>query len=457
MLKQYIKDSSGQFAIMVALVVSILMLCVGVAVDLSIVHRHKVDLQNLTDSAVLSAAASRDDNIGNLKTLAQAAIDANNIHGLDIKIKTTLDDNDVVRVEASASYPTHLMKLFGYDSLPYNSVSEAPLPKEVPLNIALVLDTTQSMAEGNNMSALQTASATLLNIFDSSSPGIIQAGVVPYGEYVNVGLANRNRPWMDVEEDSTTEKCYTTKDIISQDCTSDSYEGTCYNDSGPYTCTKSSSTCTNQVYGPEYEKCYDSVQTWNGCVGSRNDPDHKDPGYKGRQFPGIMNVTCGSEILDLTSDLNTVENHINSLTTDGWTYTPAGVAWGWRMLDPDIPYGGLTNSQDDRKRAMVLMSDGANTVRLNAPYHSRHYGPFSDQELVDTNSLTLELCQGAKDAGIEIYSVAYNLPSAEASAVDMIRNCASTPQHFFQADNADELEAAFTDIANSLFQVRLSR
>ena len=53
-----------------------------------------------------------------------------------------------------------------------------------------------------------------------------------------------------------------------------------------------------------------------------------------------MNVSCGSEILDLTTNLTDVEAHIDSLSASGNTYIPAGLIWGWRMLDPDLPYGG---------------------------------------------------------------------------------------------------------------------
>ena len=460
MLKRYLHDTSGQFAIMFSVCVTMLIFGMGAAVDLAAMQKERSQLQSMTDSAVLAAAALKTDKLADLKKASKESIDANNFDGLNITTTTTLDGNDIIEVVAKTTYKTQLMGIVGIKSMPVGARSSAPVPKETPLNIALVLDTTDSMS-GANMTALQAASKKLLEVFDSSDPGTIQAGVIPFGEYVNVGLANRNRPWMDVPDDSTTtgaETCYMTKDKINPGlCTTVTTPSTCYNDSGPYDCTSSSTSCPPEAYGPEYETCYTptSTQTWNGCVGSRDDPDHKDPDYKGKKFPGLMNETCGSEILDLTTNMATVEAHIDNLITDDWTYIPAGLAWGWRMLDPDIPYGGLTNSQSDRKRALILMSDGANSVKLDAPKHRRHYGPMTDSEIVESNQLTSELCTGIKNAGIELFSVAYNLPTAEASAEQMIENCATSSSHFFSAANQTELEQAFEDIAKSLYEVRI--
>ncbi|NNE57858.1 MAG: VWA domain-containing protein [Hellea sp.] len=461
MLKRYLNETSGQFAIMFSVATTALLIGAAVAVDISGVQKNKARLQVLTDIAVLAAAAERTDNKGELKKIAKAAIDANNATGLKVKIKVSKTDNTII-VEGNSEYRTQMMGLIGVKKLSLDSVSVSPISYDSPLNIALVLDTTQSMS-GANMEALKSASEILLDVFDDDDdddgPNDVQIGVVPYSNYVNIGMSNRYKPWMDVPEDGTsygTETCYMTRDLISQDCTSSTYTDTCYNDSGPYSCTKTSWTCTNKVYGPEYEKCNtpSSTKTWRGCVGSRDNPHHKAPNYSGRKFPGIVNVWCGSEILDLTSNLDAVEAKINSLNANGYTYIPAGLAWGWRMLDPDLPLGGLTNAEPDRKRALILMTDGANTVRLSAP---NHYTDAAKVYSDSTNDLTEELCTAIKSAGIEIYSVAYKLGSGDPDATQMIKDCATSPSHTFNADNQDELEAAFEDIGRSLFEVRLSR
>ena len=459
MLNRYFQDRSGQFAIMFAVASTALLIAVGVAVDIQGVTKGRKRLQDMTDSAVLAAAASREDKIGALKQIAEDSMDGNNNLNWVITTHTSLSSDDIVRVEASTKYDAQLLGIVGVSDIQITVASEAPLPKEVPLNIALVLDSTASMS-GANMTALKSASKTLLSAFDQADPGVIQAAVIPYNRYVNIGLANRSKPWMDVPDDTSTtgtETCYMTQDLVDSSlCTTTSTPSTCYNDSGPYDCTSSSTTCPPEAYGPEYEYCYTPTysDTWHGCVGSRPDPLHKKAEYQGDKFPGIMDVTCGTEILDLTDDLAVVEAHIDSLSATGYTYIPAGLAWGWRALDPNLPLGNLSNSQTDRKRALILMTDGANTVVLDAPEHDSDL----DQSHTDaTNVLTLELCQLIKDDGIDLYSVAYKLGSGNAAAEQMVKDCATNNSMFFSADNQAELEKAFENIAASLFEVRLSK
>ena len=459
MLKKYLEDRSGQFAIMFAVASTVLLISVGVAVDIQGVTKGRKRLQDMTDSAVLAAAASREDKIGALKQIAEDSMDGNNNLNWVINTHTTLSGDDIVRVEASTSYSAQLLGIVGVSEIPITVASEAPLPKEVPLNIALVLDSTGSMS-GANMTALKSASKTLLNAFDQADPGVIQAAVIPYNRYVNIGLANRTKPWMDVPDDTSTtgtETCYMTQDLVDSSlCTTTSTPSTCYNDSGPYSCTTSSTSCPPEAYGPEYEYCYTPTytDTWHGCVGSRPDPLHKKAAYQGDKFPGIMDVTCGTEILDLTDNLAAVEAHIDSLSASGNTYIPAGLAWGWRALDPNLPLGNLSNSQTDRKRALILMTDGANTVYLSAPNHNND---SAQTNTAATDALTLELCQSIKDDGIDLYSVAYKLGSGNAAAEQMVKDCATNQTMFFSADDQAELEKAFENIAASLFEVRLSK
>ena len=422
------------------------------AVDLMGIQKQKAQLQALTDAAVLAAAGTKNENIADLRKIAQAAIDANNRTGKDIKVNLSID-NDVINVEAGIDYDTQLMGFIGYKEVPIRSISSAPVPKDIPLNVALVLDRTGSMA-GANMTSLKSASAKLIEILKEFD-GEVKTGVVPFSNYVNVGLASRNETWMDVPADGSTtgtESCYTTRDLVNSSlCTSTQYAGTCSNgDGGTYSCTQTKSSCPDSAYGPYYETCSTPVSTtkWYGCAGSRDNDRHKIPAYNGKAIPGIMNVTCGEEILRLTQDIDDVKAKIDSMSASGSTYIPAGLLWGWRLLDPNAPFDDLSNGQDKRKRALVLMTDGANTKSLTQPTHDG-----SDEDEAD--KLTTELCDGIKKSGIEVYTVAYKLSSSLAKTKDLIRQCASNDALFFDASNAAELELAFEEIGRSLYEVRI--
>jgi len=458
MFKKYLLDTSGNFAIMFSVCATALVMCVAGAVDISGMYKHKSELQSLTDGAALAAATLRTDNFGEIQKAAKASIDANNLTGETIDVKVTVK-NEIIKVSATKSYSTMLMGVIGKDKLPVTAATEAPIPEENPVNIALVLDSTGSMA-GSNMDALKSASKHLLDIFSEADPGLIQAGVVPYNKWVNVGLSNRNRPWMDVPDDESyvDNRCYMTRDLIDSGvCYDEDYTRTCRNDSGEYDCSGTQTVCPDTAYGPEYEVCrdYDITVTWNGCVTSREDPFQFEPAYKGKKFKGVMNVSCGTEILDLTTNLTDVATHIDTLVASGNTYIPAGLIWGWRMLEPSDPFGGLSNTEARRKRALVLMTDGSNTVYNDV--NSNHADAVRPEETDKANDYTTQLCASIKDAGIDVYTVAYQLGTGDAATQTMIQECASSPDFFFPASNAEDLEEAFEKIAESLFEVRISR
>ncbi len=456
MFKKFLLDTSGNFAIMFSVCATALVMSVAAAIDISGMYKQRSDLQYLTDAAALAAASLRTDNTGEIQKAAKAAVEANNTTGERIDVDVTIK-NEIIQVTATKSYSTMLMGVIGKDELPVSASTKAPIPEENPVNIALVLDSTGSMA-GSNMDALKSASKHLLDIFSEADPGLIQAGVVPYNKWVNVGMVNRNRSWMDVPDDESyvDNRCYMTKDLVDSTlCYDEDYTRTCRNDSGEYDCSGTRRVCPAEAYGPEYEVCrdYNITVTWNGCVTSREDPFQFEPAYNGKKFEGVMNVSCGTEILDLTPNLTEVSTHIDSLVASGNTYIPAGLVWGWRMLEPSEPFGGLTNSEAKRKRALVLMTDGSNTVYNDV--NSNHADAVRPEETDKANDYTKQLCKNIKDAGIDVYTVAYQLGTGDTTTQTMIQECASAPDFFFPADNAEDLEEAFEKIAESLFEIRI--
>jgi len=265
-------------------------------------------------------------------------------------------------------------------------------------------------------------------------------------------MENRYAPWMDVPEDSAVtsdeQVCRKKKDLVNPDqCT---YEDRTRIRDG-VSVTYKKRVCPASAYGPEYDHCYypTSRKTWYGCAGSRDANGHLTPAYKGNRVPGVMNVRCGEEVLPLTINMTTVKNKIDSLSASGNTYIPAGLIWGWRMLNHEQPFNDLSNSQKDRKRALVLMTDGANTKSLKQPFHSGN-------DAAEADTLTETLCTKIKDEDIQVFTVAYKLEGSSGTK-DVIRRCATSPAFFFDASSTEELEAAFENIGNALYEVRLSK
>jgi Flp pilus assembly protein TadG len=67
------------------------------------------------------------------------------------------------------------------------------------------------------------------------------------------------------------------------------------------------------------------------------------------------------------------------------------------------------------------------------------------------------LCAAMKAKGIEIYTIEFELNTGISERVDLVQSCATDADHRVTASNASQLEAAFTKIANSLNELRVSK
>lgn len=453
MLKKFLSNTSGNIGVMFAGTAATLLLLVAGALDLTGMTSQKNSMQSMSDAAALAAVTSGETNRGAIRAFVQASLDANNLNnlGLDWDIRI---DGDTITVEVKAPYDTKMMGFIGRNEMPVTATSEAKFPEEVPINIALVLDRTGSM-DGANMTGLKAASAVLVDQFEEYDADT-RVAVVPFSNYVNVGLSRRNENWIQVPADETITvpagECYMTQPTT---CTSYETRTEPY-DSDGVTRERTWEQCTAyENNGPEVEYCppaYTSSVTWNGCIGSRSGLYNRTAAYRGQRIPGVMNVSCGEEVLTLEDDMDVVKAKINSLTASQNTYIPIGLINGWRMLDADRPFQSLSNNEERRKRALILMTDGQNTLSLTDPYQNgEHTGTDGDV----ANAVTSELCGNIKDAGIDIWTVAYNFDDEEAK--EMLEDCASGSSQFFDASDQAALIAAFEDIGKSLFVARLSR
>lgn len=453
MFKKYLSNTAGNISMMFAVTAGMLIIGVGAAIDITNSISKKTTMQGMSDAAALAAVTSGETNYAAIKAFVDSSIAVNNRRNWDIDWTLTIKDETAI-VEINSIYDTKLMSFVGKDQLPVSARSEAKFPVEVPINIALVLDTTDSMS-GTNMDGLKAASAVLVDIF-SEFTADTRVAVVPFSDYVNVGLSRRNETWIDVPADETIEvpagECYMTQ---PRTCTSSETRTEDYISDG-VTRTRTRNVCTAwENDGPEVEYCpsaYTREIKWNGCIGSRSGLYNKTAAYRGQRIPGVMNQTCGEEVLVLTDDMTAVKAKIDNLTTSGNTYIPAGLINGWRMLDADRPFQSLSNKEEKRQRALVLMTDGKNTRSISDPYED---GEHEDSDEDAANALTSELCQNIKEANIDIWTIAYNFDDTETKT--LLRACASSSGQFFDASNQTQLELAFEEIGNSLFTARLSR
>lgn len=78
----------------------------------------------------------------------------------------------------------------------------------------------------------------------------------------------------------------------------------------------------------------------------------------------------------------------------------------------------------------------------------------SNDPNVDTKDKRLaSICQAAKDKGIIVFAVGFEVTDDSAA---VMRNCASTPNHFYRVEGLD-IEYAFASIANQINQLKLTQ
>jgi len=91
-------------------------------------------------------------------------------------------------------------KILGKKTIDISVAAESLLPSLNAFDIALVLDRTGSMA-GTNLTNLKTAATDFLNDMDDGNNDV-KVSVVPFAQYVNIGLDYANQSWLDLPRNS---------------------------------------------------------------------------------------------------------------------------------------------------------------------------------------------------------------------------------------------------------------
>jgi len=432
---RFAKNEAGSFAVPFALGLSVLLAGTGYAIDLSMQVKGKSEVQDVADIASLAAAKQVDANQAELDAIAADVFNAHFGVGGNALVDTVTRDGDAVTVLAQGSVPTTFSRLFGIDEMLVNVASTATY-SERKLDIALVLDTTDSMS-GQKMADLKVAAGSLIDTIEDLDGDTVRLSVTPFSQHVNIGTGRRNAEWLDVPADREVDR-WERVEGSARDC-GDRPRG----------------DRDGVAQGGTYYACdYDWVvkgtrtETWKGCVGSRQNPLDVKAAYDGDSIPGLLNKPCGSEIQALTSNMANVRGSVNALTTQGNTYLPSGLLWGWRQLEPSAP---LVNTDPAPKedRILVLMTDGENT-KSKRNGEDGHWGNSKGQ----ADKRTRDLCDAVKSGKVTVYTIAFQV--TDGSTRNLLQDCASSTANYFNAQNAQDLNAAFDAIGDSVKGLRVT-
>lgn len=403
----FASDQAGSTAVVFSLSLLAITLIVGVLFDFSRAQSSRTSLQNAADAAALAIARDPDMTLATIQARATAFFNAN-MQGQSFGITHTILASEIdggigVRVEVASEIGTTFASFAGFDNLTVNTVSEV-LYSASKVELVLALDNTGSMGWSGKIEALREAANDLVDqlLPEGSAEENVKIGVVPFNYMVRLPTSYKNENWIKFN-------------LVSR-------------------------------------------ANWNGCVAPRKSPhDTRDsnPNTNAKKFFALPGNGCPEQpITTLTNDRDLLHDTINQMEANNWTYVPEGLAWAWRVLSRKKPIrDGVVYGEEDWTKILVLMTDGANTVEWDWP------GGIPDETTGTGSSqgdtATALLCRRIKNKDIYIYTIAFDVNNSTTE--QMLEDCATDPEMYFDAENQAQLIAAFAKIAGDITNLRLSR
>lgn len=319
------------------------------------------------------------------------------------------DDAYAVELEVTCQLPTLLgASLSGKDTIEItrSAYSTISLPT---LDIALMLDMSQSMDHGGRLPALKSAAKSLVaRLITAESGKRVRIALIPYGEAVNAGVYGNRAQGKADDDDSDID--------------------------GDKVCVTHRQNTDSRFT--------DAAPSEDNYVGDDSGAVCKTP-----------------MILPLSSDSASLNAAIDSLTARGYnTAGHIGLAWSWYAISSnwnDVwPDASEPNPNDEPSsiKAVVMMSDGI---------FNRHHDYGSREAYLQSASDTMDLCSNMRAAGTIIYAVGLDItpPSHHWITQEWLENygpetvfehCVGDVDRFYQPTASSELDGMYQEISEKL-------
>jgi Flp pilus assembly protein TadG len=440
-LRRFRRAQGGNVVLTFAIATIPLVGFVGAAVDYSRANSAKAAMQAAVDATALMLSkdvAGLTSAQMNTKASSyfKALFTRSEVANATVTPTYTTSNGAQLIVTGIGTVATSFMRVMGQQALTIN-VSSTVKWGNSRLRVALVLDTTGSMAQDGKMSAMKTATKNLLTQLQSaaSQNGDVYVSIVPFSKDVNVDPVNHTATWID----------WTDWNENNGNCSSWSYS------------TKSSCTSHGKTWTA------DNHNSWNGCVvdrGNSNAPSSAN--YDQNVLPPVAGTTasmfsaeqygsCSDPVMPLNYNWSAMTTVINNLSPDGNTNQGIGLAHGWMSLVGGGPYPAppVKDPNYQYQEVIILLTDGLNT-------QNRWY---TNQSSIDTRQQVT--CNNVNAAGITLYTVQVNTGGDPISA--LLQNCAGSPgkypdsNKFYHLTSASSIGATFTQIGTALSNLRVAK
>lgn len=387
-LSRYLRDRAGNFAMVTAVVIPVILAAGGIAIDLTKIVLAKAELQDASDAAAL-AAASALANDG--KTAAEARIIAAELFALQMSgTSGIVKEGDETLVDAA----------------PVITITETPIENN-------------GKAYQVDVAATYTVKYTVFTKLLGHTTGTLNTAST-------------------AESKSATESRNAFSMFLVLDRSGSMSFATDEKDPDPdKKCQRHLKSNWYTANLKETKPCYISkIAALKSAVGAlsaqmtKADPTSKyvrtgASSYNDNMMGSVSALAWG------TSGILTYVNAIPAVPQGGTDSSGAFAEAVKRLKDPSETTLHNTKNGKTPTRYIVFMTDGENTH-----YRGQTNDTKSDEE-------TKKSCNEARTAGIQVYSVAFLAP---ARGQELLKYCATTSSHYYAADDVASLVSVFNVI-----------
>lgn len=476
-VRRFRQDEDGVMTYFSFCMLFMMLLVGGIGVDLMHNEMQRTKLQATVDRAVL-AAADLDQDLDPEAVVNDYFDKAGLQQYLSaVTVKDSLNARTVT-AKASTTTKTRFMKFMGVDELPVPAVGTAE-ERVSNVEISMVLDISGSMSRNNKMANLRDAADTFIDeVLKPENQDLISVSIVPYTAQVNVGETIFN--------ELATQRLHDYSECID------------------FHSSHFTTPSIDLNYPYEHMQHFEAGWNWSYPIGN--------PGCPQQEYEKIMSFSQSPA--ELKSRVAQFTPRANTSIHLGMKWGTALLDPSFKPITQAMNLSGQVDaafsnrpvaySDSDTLKTIVLMTDGenVNTNRIapwayQYPNYRTHWSryplfwylnnyvgnssswrnnnyvepstPPNDPNVqVDmmngywyytkytsgqADTMLGNICQAAKDNGIIVWSVGFEVTDHSAN---IMKNCASSPSHFFRVEGV-QIEDAFEAIAKQINQLRLTQ
>jgi len=414
---KHLSDESGSIAMLTGLMMAILLMAVGLAIDYTRIIRDRQHGQQALDASLLAAAVAYQG--GSTKDEAKKAaenyLNANSDPTLPFSVTYEFGGSSV-KGQLRSQTSTPIMSIAGYRQVKWNVAGEVGYSAPPAIDYALALDISSSMEAGGHMEALRSALEEFSStVFKTSKAGDVSVSLVPFAN--GVSFPPKFASWV--------------------------------------------SPAKGFVYGP-FVGCFfpearipkaSLTTTWPGSYRAAPDLVQAAQNNIFCPRPGTQISFYAQNALELDGRIRTLESFQGTATADG-------LSWAWRTLEPNWKslFGESSkfpraHSKEYRK-VIILFTDGLPYYKpWNQPKQSKDDKQNLKRIALDDFKAVCAAIQA--DGRFDLFMIGYGDRMAPDELASL-EGCTAGKGSFLRADKAN-ISEVFKSIAATTAQIALRR